>query len=298
MNNKDLYNQERKKRWKMAKDKEPEAIGVICDILSTVSKSHIEYSRYDEIWFEKYNPSFPENEWVKGASDYVIEIEKQRYIYAEIKIKSQKFKKTVQGGMTKKGSYITPYGCESFYLDIVPVYKNMCEFVEKVCIDSNKFVIFFVNEKMEEVYAISLKEIKKLIKDGYRSKPICIFSEGYGTSTEYGAAPNYLIPVDATHKVDEGIKEYIQKYSTENFVVEIGESAFAHNKECVDIYNIENSVVEIDEPVFAHNKGFYHRQRLCKYVKHKPDNEIITFLNAEGAENAGYYRCKECNQNW
>ena len=147
MDNQILYNQERTKRWNMAKDKEPEAIDAICKILTRITGTEISFRRYDEIWFNKFDPRKEENEWVKGASDYVIEINNNRYIYAEIKIKSVKFKKTVTGGLTRKGSNIAKYGCESFYLDIVPVYKNMCAFVDKVNIDSDKFLIFLSMKK-------------------------------------------------------------------------------------------------------------------------------------------------------
>lgn len=270
MNNRDLYNQEREKRWTMAKDKEPEAIAAICNILSSVSGCNIEYSRYDEIWFKKFDPSIPENEWVRGASDYVIEIEKKRYVYAEIKIKSVKFKKTVTGGKTKKGSEITNYGCESFYLDIVPVYQNMCLFVNKVHIDSDKFIIFFINEEMSEVHAISLKELQELIKSGYNSKPICIFSEGYGTNTKYGAAPNYLIPINCTHKVDENFIQYMHTHS------------------------MNRLITDIDDSIYAHKYGFYHQERECKFIRNKPQSEIEVFTCKETAEKAGYIPCKEC----
>ena len=220
MDNKELYNQDREKRWGMAKEKEPEAIEAIRNKLRDILGECVEYSRYDEFWFKKYDPSEPENEWVRGASDYVIRIAGVQYIYAEIKIKSVKFKKTLYGGVTQKGSSVANYGCESFYLDIEPVFKNMCLFTQEVHIDSDNFLIFFVNEEITEVNVISLKEIQDLVNFGYNGQPLCIFSEGYGIDTKNGVALNYLIPVNCTHELDKNIADYIIWHCSQRLVKE------------------------------------------------------------------------------
>lgn len=224
MDNRILYEQERDMRWEMADRKEPEAIETIRHMLSDILEKKVRIARYDEYWFERFDPGQPENRWVRGASDYVLKIDGgedgPRYLYAEIKIKSVKFRKTVRGGRTQKGSEIAAYGCESFYLDIDPVYKNMCVFVRRLAIDSGSFLLFFIDEELTEVYAISLREIQDLIDNGYRSMPICIFSEGYGTKTECGPALNYLIPVDAAHKVGRGIAGYIWEHGTKRLALE------------------------------------------------------------------------------
>jgi hypothetical protein len=216
MDNGSLYHEDRAKRWDMAKKKEPEAISFICRTLHEMSGHKVEKARFDSVWFDRY--PVEENEWVRGASDYVIRIDESRYVYAEIKLKSVLFKKTVTGGKTKKGSMITKYGCESFYLDIVPVYRNMCSFVEKTKIDSNHFVIFFVDDHISKVHTLSLKEIQDLVKNGYRGKELCVFSEGYGTKTEYGAAPNYLIPSLATSELDF---QYILDHSSDRCITKL-----------------------------------------------------------------------------
>lgn len=214
MDNKQRYNGEREKRWMMAKKKEPEAIAAICRILEGASGHQVRNERYDELWFKEFKLDLPE--WVKGASDYVLSIDHERYVYAEIKLKSVKFQKTRYGGTTRRGSVIAKYGCESFYLDIVPVYRNMCAFAQETGIDSRNFIIFFVNEELTEVHAISLEEIQRLVKYGYKGKPLCVYTEGYGTDTEYGAAPNYLIPENATRLLNF---EYIEQHSTPNVVI-------------------------------------------------------------------------------
>lgn len=216
MDNRNLYRTEREKRWNMAKEKEPQAIKFICDELQRMSGHIFEKTRYDEIWFRRY--SVNNEKWVRGASDYLIRIDRNKYVYAEIKLKSVLFRKTLTGGKTKKGSEIANYGCESFYLDVVPVYKNMCAFVEKANIDSRNFLIFFVDEEVSRVYVISLDEIQQLIKNGYKGQKLCVFSEGYGTKTEYGAAPNYLIPKLATTELNA---QYILEHSCNTYVTKL-----------------------------------------------------------------------------
>lgn len=271
MDNKELYNDEREKRWAMAKKKEPEAIAAVCRILERISGHKVENERYDEIWFEKFDPNLPENEWVRGASDYVIKIDNEKYVYAEIKLKSVKFRKTKNGGITQKGSVIAKYGCESFYLDIVPVYRNMCAFVEKTKIESRNFIIFFINETLSEVHAISLEEVQSMVKNGFKGQKLCIFTEGYGTDTIYGAAPNYLIPEQATESLNFG---YIEQHSTPNVVT---------------------TLLTIQKYYYA-GTMFYHCKRKCKYIMNKSD-EKVQEIACEDIAKKKLIPCKECCQN-
>ena len=57
--------------------------------------------RFDDMWFNKFDTRLPRNEWVKGAADYCLDF-KNALIYAEIKIKTQNFHKTVSGGKHKQ----------------------------------------------------------------------------------------------------------------------------------------------------------------------------------------------------
>lgn len=268
MDNKALYNAEREKRWTMAKEKEPEAIAAICHILEQASGHRVEYARYDERWFDKFAPDLPENRWVRGASDYVIRLDGKKYVYAEIKLKSLKFRKTKYGGTTQKGSVIADYGCESFYLDIDPVYHNMCAFVEKTKIESRNFIIFFVNEALSEIYAISLEKIQNMVKNGYNGQKLCEFTEGYGTDTASGPARNYLIPEQAAELLNYA---HIERHSTPDIVT---------------------SLPAAPEYYYA-GTMFYHRSRDCRYIVHK-SGEKIRKISRREAEDKRLMPCREC----
>jgi len=196
------YWKERQDRWGMAKSGEEKAIKVICNLFAKildVPRNNIKYKRLDNIWFESCDINNHEYEWVKGAPDFVIKIflPEKKYISVEIKLKSQEYRKTTSGGITKNGSIIPNYGCSSYYLDVVPVYKNMNDFVSKTDRKYPSFVIAFVKDDFSEVNFISLSMINKIIKGGWNNDgkniDICIYGEGYGRDT-------YLIPKDATTK--------------------------------------------------------------------------------------------------
>lgn len=187
----------------MAKENEKKAIEKICFILRDVlqiASSKIEYKRYDEIWFKYYDPTNPLYEWVKGCPDYYvrIEIESNRFIYFEIKLKSKEFMKTVNGGLTQNGTIIMAYGCSSFYLDIDPVYINMNKFSKKQNISHSAFIIAFVKNDLTKIRVISLAKINEVIKNGWNKDGkiinICKYGEGYGKQT-------YLIPEDITTNI-------------------------------------------------------------------------------------------------
>lgn len=268
MDNRELYNRERNRRWNMAKEKEPEAIEAICRILGQTPGHRVEKMRYDEIWFRQYAPDSKYNAWVRGASDYVIRIDGERYVYAEIKLKSVKFKKTNGGGTTQKGSVVADYGCESFYLDIVPVYENMCAFVEKTKIEDRNFIIFFIDDGLSEVHAISLEKIRSMERDGFGGQPLCIFSEGYGTATKYGAAPNYLIPELATERLSF---DYIERHSTA----------------------VLTTVLPEEPKYYYAGTDFYHCDRNCKYIAGKRDGNIQRIMYGE-VRDKKLVPCREC----
>ena len=228
MDNRELYDLERDNRWGMAEEKEPEAIKKICGIIGDRYGIHTYPQRYDVVWFQQYPPELPENEWVRGAPDYLITIESQNcnfYIYAEIKIKAKKFRKTVSGGTTRRGSMISNYGCESYYLDVDPVYKNMNVFANKAKIDKKCFLLFFIDEDFKEINLISLEKINKLVTDGYRGSPMSIFSEGYGTRRVDGfPARTYLIPIFSTYNLKKIPIERMLTYSSLYYVTKIEEN--------------------------------------------------------------------------
>ena len=123
---------------------------------------------------------------------------------------------------------------------------------------------------MNEVHAISLKEIQELIRSGYNNQPICVFSEGYGTKTEHGAAPNYLIPVNSTHFINKESKEF------------------------VELHCAEHLIIDIEKCVYVNKSGFYHIDRQCRFIKNKSDSEVRVMNNEIEAKAAGYISCKGC----
>lgn len=219
---KNQYSNEKKNRWGMARDGEEPSIKMICDILSKklkISDKNISYHRYDEVFFNKYDIADIKDEWIKGTPDYYIKIilANDSYLLFEIKLKSQEYRKTSIGGKTKGGSEITNYGCNSYYLDIVPVLKNMNSFIEKTGIDSKSFVIAFIKDDFSEVMLISLAKINYLIKNGWKKTnqqllQICKYGEGYGQNA-------YLIPKDCTINILELSLEDIIKASSSEIVL-------------------------------------------------------------------------------
>ena len=213
------YQQERQDRWGMASNGEESAIIKICDLFArilNISRENITHIRLDEIWFEKYDINEAENEWVKGVPDFVVKIllSKEKYILVEIKLKSQEYRKTSTGGTTKNGSVISNYGCNSYYLDVVPVHRNMNDFVLKTNNNSSAFIIAFVKEDFSEINIISLAKINKMIENGWNKNgqniDICIYGEGYGQKA-------YLIPKDATTNGDKITKEQLENILLEDY---------------------------------------------------------------------------------
>lgn len=205
------YESERSERWSMAETGEDEAAKKICKIVAktlSLSVVDIEYTRYDKLWFDKYDTKNPLNAWVKGVPDYsfCIKIKPAKYLYIEIKLKTTEFLKTVTGGRTKSGSEITKYGCTSYYLDVKPVYYNMIKFVENAKMPQEKFLIAFTKD--DDFRFITLNEVTNMIKNGWDGHPICQYGEGYGQKT-------YLIPKDATYYLSS---EIITSASLPNFI--------------------------------------------------------------------------------
>jgi hypothetical protein len=207
------YTQERIDRWGMAENGEPIAIQKICNILSKklgINIDDIKNERYDDLWFSKFSLDDENNECVKGAPDYIVSLNKEtEFLLFEIKIKAQEFRKTNTGGTTQGNSIIPKYGCPSYYIDIVPVLKNMNDFCIQANIEQKSFIISFIKEDFSEIRLISLAKINSLISDGWTRRDdkkisICKYGEGYGADT-------YLIPKDATLDLNEIKKEQLLK---------------------------------------------------------------------------------------
>lgn len=231
--------------------------------------------RFDDMWFNKFDTRLPRNEWVKGAADYCLDF-KNALIYAEIKIKTQNFHKTVSGGKTQAGSQIIPYGCESYYLDIHPVWKNMNLFCEHLHINKDAFVIFFCNSDCNEIRFISLTRINELIECGYRGAPLNRFSEGYGIVTSEGRrAENYLIPIDATINLFDFNVDAFDANAEHNILI----SCIKTNK------REKNNIV-----YHVARQNYYHRIKTCRYIKSQA-NVIACSTNDVPK---GKQKCKEC----
>lgn len=205
-NNRDRYNRERDVRRRMARDGEQPAIEALVRNINNRFTDNIIPIRYDEIWFDRYDPN--NVEWVRGCSDYYLDIStngnRSKYMYVEVKIKNTYFDTTLTGGV-RAGQQIANYGCVSFYLDIVPVYENMNKFCEIANIDKNNFVIMFISSDHTSIRLISLAEINNIVEHGWNGVPICTFGAGYGQRS-------YLIPKDATHTIDDISIETMKSY--------------------------------------------------------------------------------------
>lgn len=236
--NGERYIKERAERWGMAEKGEPEAIDEIKkQIIKLTNGATVNVTRYDELWFGQYSPK-DKYDWLRGAPDYCIEIIKDNQtvnLYVEIKIKDKKFRKTKTGGLTCKNSInVEKYGCESYYLDIVPVHRNMNLFCQRLGIDKKDFVIAFVNTYYSEIDFISLAKVNELIENGWNSKNISKYTEGYNERC-------YLIPEYATSSLkntNENTKcnvltsDKLIKRTTKNMII--------------PNFNIEEKITKID----------------------------------------------------
>ncbi|EJV74705.1 MULTISPECIES: hypothetical protein [Bacillus] len=191
------YNEERQMRHEAAQEYEQPSVELVVKLINQKSTNQIaNFTRYDEEWFEKYDINEKVNEWVKGASDYLVNInvlgnDQVHNSYVEIKYKTQTFRKTNGGGITYSGSVIPNYGCESYYLDVVPVWKNICDFINRNDIPAKSFWVAFVNEDISDVRLITAAKISAILQNGWKGQLIGKYGEGYGRIA-------YLIPEDAT----------------------------------------------------------------------------------------------------
>ena len=183
----------------MAEDgEEPVANAILTHIQNQLNAINGTVIRLDNLWFEQYDIDVPANEWAKGTPDYVISINNQgtlHFLHTEIKIKDQEFRKTVNGGTSRGGSIIPNYGCESFYLDIIPVYRNMLDFAQRTGLPKSKFIIDFFSRPYGTHHIITLEKIEAIILNGWNGIQIGTYGEGYGQNT-------YLIPKNATQNLN------------------------------------------------------------------------------------------------
>lgn len=196
MDNYRKYDQERSMRWGKASAAEQSSIDAFCRRLSGLTTLKAENERYDTRVFRRFPPD--EHPWARGAADYEVIVAGCFRFLAEIKIKDQKFRKTMFGGATRRGSAIPKYGCESFYLDVDPVYKDIHLFIRKTGVDPRTFWLIFTDSAGSHFRVISVRDLDDLIENGYHGVKIGVFSEGYGTLTDDGPAKTFLIPELAT----------------------------------------------------------------------------------------------------
>lgn len=219
INHENLYKNERESRWELAKENEYNAIMAIANILRKYYPN-VKTRRYDDSWFQFYDLDIlGEEMWIRGVSDFLIALNNQQGVYAEIKIKQQYFMKTKTGGVTKLGTRIANYGCYSVYLDIHPVYQNISNFISVLGLKKSSFIFFFVmleNNQFTDIYFINMEELDNLLANGFKGQQITVYGEGYGMKTKEGRANCYLIPVDAMHKFEssENIVRYFNECSS------------------------------------------------------------------------------------
>ena len=206
---KDAYHNQRQKRWTMENQNANKILKIfsvyLLKKLPFLSKDNIKFQRFDKLWFNAYSPK--DNEWVKGCPDFICALSnrERKFLFIELKIKDDGiFRKTLRGGVTKIGSVIPNYGCLSFYLDIIPVYKNMKDFCVNTLLPTSNFLILFAknNADHKDMFLITLAEIDTIIQTGWKGIKIAEFGEEYGQKT-------YLIPQDATTPLPNITEEYI-----------------------------------------------------------------------------------------
>lgn len=170
INHENQYKNERESRWELAKENEYNAIKKIVIILKFYYQD-VKAMRYDDSWFQFYDlDTLEEENWVRGVSDFLIALNNQQGVYAEIKIKQQYFMKTKTGGVTKLGAWIANYGCYSVYLDIHPVYQNISNFIRVFGLKKSSFIFFFVmleNNQFTDIYFINMEELDNLLANGF-----------------------------------------------------------------------------------------------------------------------------------
>lgn len=100
INHENLYKNERESRWELAKENEYNAIMAIANILRKYYPN-VKTRRYDDSWFQFYDlDTLGEEMWIRGVSDFLIALNNQQGVYAEIKIKQLKVQKTLFNTLT------------------------------------------------------------------------------------------------------------------------------------------------------------------------------------------------------
>lgn len=212
------YQSERPVRWSMEDNQAMSVIMTFLDVVAArlgLPRDRVEVRRLDDYWFDVYAPDSVE--WVKGCPDYfgLIFSGNIRFLFFELKIKKDgEFRLTRTGGKTKSGTSIVKYGCTSFYLDIVPVLRNMNDFCDKSGLPKDKFQILFAEPGagVNGINLISLDAINRMIADGWNGIAIQKYGEGYGQNT-------YLIPKSAMTALSELTVAQIMEIANERSVL-------------------------------------------------------------------------------
>ena len=182
--NKERYSKEMAARWAKEKEKEHSILESICHTWNKLLNTSLQFERFDQNWFNLFPPEI--ESWVRGVPDYQIKLSDGNVLWTELKIKDHAFRKTAQGGTTKQGHVIPNYGCESFYLDVEPVWKNMNLFCEKTGLSERHFFLFFATP--EDIRYIPLYIINQMMKQHFWIHPktkeqmtlMSDYQEGYG----------------------------------------------------------------------------------------------------------------------
>lgn len=275
------YANERSKRWEMGEKEEEPAMREACLQLSKSLNTKVGYFRYDKKWLESFD--IDKQEWIKGVSDFVINVCNYGGLYIEIKIKKDGvFRKTLTGGTTQQGSLIPKYGCGSFYLDKYPVYEHVNTFVQAFKINPDSFLFFFVLPDEKKIHAISLTDIRNLIEHGYNGIKLCLYGEGYGTKDKNGEpAKAYLIPVEATHLIGSDDLDYL-KHKFMNYIL-------------FPINILEQEDIFEYPPTFIGNNSIpnYHYPD-CQFAPINNEKRV-EFHSRQEAITAGFKPCETCH---
>lgn len=183
------YQNERPQRWGLEEALLDPIASLICRVISSNLGYQARYTKYAEPLiadFKAAHPSQPIPDDVRGAPDLKMHVNKHEWL-VELKIKKHRFHNTLHGS-----SSVSRYGCESHYLDEVPVYANLLKHAHNYQIDTKRIILLYaVNPQAAsrmpvplkahewQFECVSLFDLKKHIDAGRYQR----FGQGYGQTT-------------------------------------------------------------------------------------------------------------------
>jgi len=183
------YQEERTQRWSLEEALLDPIAKLICHIISPDLSNQANYAKYAEPLIDAFQAAYPGLQVpddVRGVPDLKLFVNNCEWL-VELKIKKHRFRNTLHGSRS-----VSSYGCESHYLDDVPVYVNLLKPARKHQIDHNQIILLYaVNPNATtrmsvpltahewQFECISLFDVKKHIDAGRYQR----YGQGYGQTT-------------------------------------------------------------------------------------------------------------------